>query len=831
MIGRTLAHYRIVEEISRGGMGVVYRATDTRLGRDVALKVLPDDLLHDPQRRERLLHEARAASALEHPHIAVIHGVDDVDGVTFIAMELIRGEKLSDTLARGPLSQPRALDLAIEIAEGLARAHDRGVVHRDLKPANVMVTEDGHAKIIDFGLAKLTEPVASNASTATVAGHTQDGVILGTASYMSPEQARGLRLDHRTDVFSFGVLVYEMLTARPAFQGGSQIDTLNAILTQPVPPLPAGPGLADVAQEVQRIIAKCTAKDAADRYQGMKDLVVDLRSARRRIESASGSGTTAVVGTAPPLPARARRHTGVMAAAAAVLVAVAAGVFWWVRRPDGAPQSGKPALAVLYFENNTGDASLDWMRTGLADMLVTDLSQATEFEVLGTDRVHQILQELRRDDDRVISADVVHAVAERGAVDNVLLGSYVKAGDVIRITARLQNASTGRIVTSEYVEGQGAGSLFTMVDELTKRFKARLTNLVAPAPLVAPPGAAPPERGLDRGVTEITTSSIEAYRHYAEGIHLHERGLSLQAIPMLEQAVAIDPNFAMAYAKLAVAHSNIGSFVKSDEYATRALSLINRLTARERYYIEGFSYSCCPETYAKAIAAYTQGLALHPEHQASRHNLALLFLNLDRLPEAIEHYEELVRRGVSNPTTHENLAGAYVASGDVARAEAVAEAYLQRYPDSAAGLRSLASVRLAAGKLDEARALFVKAEGLNPADMGNRLGRRAVAMAAERWEEAEAITRDMTKAPGFQPFVGYTGAALLSLVHGRGQEALSHLDRATTLPSVAPFNRAGSRNRTALLLLRRGDAAAALAQAQLAVTEARNRDQEYERCG
>src|SRR5687767_806731 len=270
LTGRRLSHYDIVEEISRGGMGVVYRAVDVNLARDVALKVLPEDLLHDPGRRERLLQEARAASALEHPHIAVIHDVGEADGITFIAMELIRGEKLSDTLARGPLPPLRALTLATEVAEGLARAHEKGIVHRDLKPANVMVTDDGHAKVIDFGLAKLVEPVIPEAATASVHGPGTDaGIVLGTAAYMAPEQARGDRVDHRTDVFALGVTLYEMVTGRPAFQGRSALDTMQAVLTQPVPPLPALAGAsAEATAELQRIIGKCTAKEPDERYQG-----------------------------------------------------------------------------------------------------------------------------------------------------------------------------------------------------------------------------------------------------------------------------------------------------------------------------------------------------------------------------------------------------------------------------------------------------------------------------------------------------------------------------------------------------------------------------------
>ena len=833
MIGRTLSHYQIIEEISRGGMGVVYRAIDTRLGREVALKVLPEDLTDDPERRDRLVQEARAASVLEHPNIAVIHAVDDVDGITFIAMELIRGHKLSEVLGRGPLSQARTLDLATEIAEGLARAHEKGIVHRDLKPANVMVTDEGHAKIIDFGLAKLSEPVDDNASTATVHGaRTAEGVVLGTVAYMSPEQARGARIDHRSDVFSFGILLYEMATGRAAFHGQSRLDTLNAILTQPVPPLPAMSGAsADATGEVQRIIGKCTAKDPDDRYQGMRDVVVDLRAARRRLESSTGSGAAATPVAATGV-ARANRST-LMLSAALAIAAITAGYFWLNARPKlpAVSPSGKPSVAVLYFENNTGDASLDWMRTGLADMMVTDLSQSSAFEVLGTDRVYQILQELKRQDDRAISADVVKAIAGRAAVDTVLIGSYVKAGDTIRISARLQEAQSGRIVKSERVDGQGEASLFTLIDELTRRFKTTIEGLAGPppGPLLARPGEARPEVGLDRGLTDITTTSIEAYRYYSEGLNFHERGLAAQAAPLLEKALAIDPTFAMALAKLAVVQNNLGNFVKRDEYGKRAVEHVDRLTPRERYYIEGFYYALHPETYARSIEAYTQGLALHPEHQASRHNLALMFQILERFPEAIAQNEELIRRGTSNPTTYENLSEILIFTGDPKRAREVAEDFLRRFPESPAGLRSLGSALLAEGRLDEALEAFRKSEALNPADFQPRLGRRAIANLRGDWTAADAVSDEMIARPaGIERFIGWIGKSVISAAQGRGRDAAAQLTTAIAQPGIAPFLRAGQRNHLARLLLRRGEAAPALAQLELALVEGINRDPEFE---
>ena len=832
MVGRTLSHYRILDEISRGGMGVVYRALDVNLDREVALKVLPEDLVHEAQRRERLVQEARAASALEHPNVAVIHEVGEADGVTFIAMELIRGEKLSEILARGPLGQARTFSLATEMAEGLSRAHEKGIIHRDLKPANIMVTGDGHAKIIDFGLAKLVVAAEPDAATVSIDGpRTDAGMVLGTASYMSPEQARGERVDHRTDIFALGVTLYEMLTGRRAFQGRSAIDTMQAVLTQPVPPLPGGStATAEGTAALQRIITKCTEKEPDDRYQGMKDLIVDLRAARRRLESSSSAPAVTSAGGAVPAAGRTGGAT-LIAAVLVLLAAAAAAVAWWTNRPAAtvAP-SGKPALAVLYFENNTGDPSLDWMRTGLADMIVTDLSQSTHIEVVGTDRIVQILQEIKREDDRSISSSVVQEVAARAGADNVLIGSYVKAGGTIRISARLQDARTGRIVSAERVEGQGESGLFTLVDELTRRFRARMSELAGggPGPLLARPGEAA-EQGLDRGVNEITTSSIEAYRYYADGIHFHERGQTAQAVPLLEKAVQIDPGFAMAYAKLAVLTHNLGLQNQRDEYAKRALTLTDRLTSRERHYIEGFYYGLRADTRARSIEVYTRGLALHPEHQASRHNLGLHLLALERFTEAIEQYEELVRRGTSNPTSHENLADALVSTGNISRARQVADDFVRRYPDNAGGRRMLGMVLIAEGRLDEARAALEKSQALNPLDYVAKIGARNAAHLQGRLGDVEAAVEEFGRSSSaFERMLSLVGAQSLAALRGQGERMVELSERAAALPGLGPQQRAAAMNRSARTLIRVGRFEAALSRAEAARREAQGQDAEFE---
>ena len=339
MAERTLSHYKVFEELSRGGMGIVYRAVDIKLDREVALKVLPPELVADPERKRRFVQEAKAAAALHHPHIATIFEIDEADDTTFIAMELVRGQKLSELVHGEPLSLSRTLELATEIVDGLSCAHEKGIIHRDLKPPNIMLTEDGHPKIIDFGLAKLMEPLGSADSLEdTALRHTESGQILGTVSYMSPEQARGKSLDRRSDIFSFGIVLYEMVTGRLPFHGPSGVETLNAILKEPTPPLEID-GAAqerDVFAELERVIRRCLAKDPDERYQTTQDLLSELR--RIRHDSDTGiSSPLAPAASARPRPWR------IAAAVAGVLVLAVAVSLYVTRSGDaGVPQLANP---------------------------------------------------------------------------------------------------------------------------------------------------------------------------------------------------------------------------------------------------------------------------------------------------------------------------------------------------------------------------------------------------------------------------------------------------------------------------------------------------------
>jgi tetratricopeptide (TPR) repeat protein len=810
MIGRRISHYEIAEEISRGGMGVVYRATDLRLNREVAFKILPEEVTKDADRKRRFIREAQAASTLEHPHIAVIHDVDEADGVTFIAMELIRGEKLSDMLSRQRPAPIRAIELMSEVAAGLTRAHEKNIVHRDMKPANVMVTEEGHAKIIDFGIAKLIEPGSADpvAETISAAG-TAPGVVIGTASYMSPEQTRGESVDQRSDIFSFGVMLHELLSGRRPFEGRSGADTASAILHQVPPRLPAlGASMpSDIGIELQRVVDKCLAKDAADRYQGMKDLIVDLRALRRRLDT----GTQTAVA---PAPAQARSPRLWIAAAVVVLLAIAA-IAIVNRRQGGATStstpSSKPAVAVLYFDNTSGDRELDWLRTGIPEMVVTDLSQSPDIEVVSTDRLFEIVSDLKRADDRVLSQEVVRAVAERTGATNVVVGSYVKAGDAIRINMRLQEAGSGRIIASERVEGADEAALFRMIDDLSQRIRAKFEGVRADinSSLFTKPGDK--STSLDRSLSDVATSSIEAFRYYSEGIDRHERSRTREAIEMFEKAVAIDPTFAMAYGKLSVNHGNRGRGDEARKYIALAVQYGGRLPAQARHYLDGVFHSNSLERgrLARAIDAYTKCLTVDPGYQACRNNLGLLMIQLERYEESRRLYAESIRRGASNATAFDNLSNAQSAVGDLDGARRTMELYLARHPENALGHVGLGEVHAIAGRLDESLAALKRAEMLDPDDSRAVAQRAMVEILREDYAAAETVSRALLGHREVAAQVsGAVTMARLSLWRGKSSDALMWLDRAIATRGLQIAN--AQRQELARVLVARGDVKGAL---------------------
>jgi serine/threonine protein kinase/tetratricopeptide (TPR) repeat protein len=803
--GQMLGSYRLLQVLGTGGMGEVYLAEDTRLGRRIALKLLPPEFSEHPEKIERFETEARAIASLNHPGIVTLHSIEEAEGRRFLTMEHVEGVTLGSAIPPGGLAVKRLLPLAIALADAVSAAHRQGILHRDLKPDNVMLTPEGRLKVLDFGLAKLraSSSEEEDETTRETQSVTRDGRIVGTVAYMSPEQAQGLPVDHRSDVFSLGVLLYEMATGGRPFQGRTNMSVLSSILKDSPPPVHELRG--DVPRPLSRLIQRALEKRPEDRYQSTIDLRRDLEDLKRDYdtgellrESTSGSRR---------LPLLPQRRGFMLPAAAVVLVLLLVGLAWVRGRGGAGTADGRSSLAVFFFENLSGDAELDWLRAGLPDMLVTSLSQSPTLRVLSTSRLLQLLDEAGAGDAPGVSAATVSAIARRADVETALMGSFVRVGSQLRIQAQLHDPGTGEVLASEQVEGDAEEGLFGLVDELTRRIRSRL-ELRAIA------------EGSRHKLADVSTSSVEAYRDYVQGLQHHERLEEREARAFLEKAVAADPGFAMAHAKLSVVNANLGDMPKAREYAARALERADRLPPAERHYVEGRYYSLDPSTFNKAVAAYEAAVDSMPDLSAARNNLAQLLLQSGRYGEALAHLEELRRRGMTFPGTFTSLAEAYVVSGEPDRAEKVLAEYVDEHPDRAAGYDNLAMFLVTRGRYEDALRAYDRAGALDPRNFDADYGHFVVHTLQGRWLEAEANARRLSESPiAKERWKGFHALAVLALYDGDVAQARSIVDRALHVADT-PDQRAHVRLFRAELAADLGEAREALAEVERALEEA-----------
>ncbi|MGH9462693.1 MAG: protein kinase domain-containing protein [Vicinamibacteria bacterium] len=731
MLGTTVSHYKILEKIGEGGMGEVFLAEDTKLRRQVCLKFLSTDLTRDETRKQRFIQEARAAAAIQHPHIASVHDIDEVDGRTFIAMEYIPGGSLREAIAGRKLSLRRALELGFQIADGLAKAHEKGVVHRDIKPENVLVSEDGYAKIIDFGLAKLVEPVAEESSSETETKlKTKEGLIMGTVAYMSPEQARGDAIDARSDIFSFGVLLYEMLSGESPFRRPSAVESLSAILKESPAPLTL-PG-TETPSEMHRILRKAMAKEPGDRYQSMKDLALDLKELREEIGSSVSQ--PAVAGGA-----RSRPKWLWAVAAAVVLGLVAIGFYLGGRRVPteaGIGATGRPSIAVMYFEDHTGAEEIRWLSSGLPNMLLTGLAQTPGLDVVSSQRIHEILKQIGQENLASIDKSLVADVARRAGAGAVLVGSIYKAGEEIRIDVQLEDIGSGRILSAESVRGP---DVFPLVDELTGRIRTSL-NLT--------------DRPAGRSIAEVTTPSLEAYQSYSQGLEAIRNVRFVDARNLFEKAVELDPSFAMAYFELSKILPGVGESARAEEYKKKVQENLDRLPERERLTVEAQwasergDFERAVETYEgivakypdegdawqdlahiyeahlneqeKALDTYERGLKAVPQYGGLRNGYGYYLLWAGRYPEAIRQFETYADLSPGEPNPQDSLAEAYLITGQPERALERYTRVLETDPNFIPSYGGRAWALGIMGRYDEAReqagALkdYLEGEGVPP---------------------------------------------------------------------------------------------------------------------
>jgi serine/threonine protein kinase/tetratricopeptide (TPR) repeat protein len=792
-------------------MGEVYLAEHTLLARRVALKVLPPETASHPEKIARFEREARAIASLSHPGIVMLHSIEEEDGYRFLTMEHVEGETLSKSIPSRGFPTERFLSLAIALADAVGAAHRQGVLHRDLKPENVMLTPDGRLKVLDFGLAKLRydAPDDGDRTTKETQSVTQDGRIVGTVAYMSPEQAQGLPVDHRSDIFSLGILLYEMASGERPFRGSTNLSVLSSILKDT--PRPVSELRDDIPRPLARMIQRALEKRPEDRYQSVSDLRRDLEDLKRDIDTGEILlSTTAGRQRLVPHGSNRRRWVLPAALAAGLLVVAATTAVLLRARSPVATDDDRRSVAVFYFDNLTGDPQLEWLRTGLTDMLVTNLSQSPALRVLGTTRLYQLLHEAGHREDRPTSAQVVEAVSRQARATTALVGSFVRAGSQIRINATVQDPRTGEVMASERVEGNADEGLFALVDELTGRLRKRLET----------PAVMRYAEKKEKKLEDVTTASLDAYKAYAEGSRLHDRGQDKEALGYFQKAAETDPGFGMALAKLSIVHGNLGNLEQAREFAARAVAKAEALPPGERYYIEGRSYSLDPASLEKAVAAYQKAVDSAPDHTAARNNLAQLLIDLRRYPEALVHLEELRRRGMTFPGTYWSMAQAYLATGHTDKAREALTAYAAEHPDRSASFENVAHFELTQGRIDEALAAIDKAAALHPDNPTKIEMARFVAYALrDQWPQAEAAARRlMASDDPRESWEGGASLAMASLYRGDVGEA-RHLAEKGAATGRDPEERVGARLFRARLEADLGHSREGLAEADRALGE------------
>jgi serine/threonine protein kinase/tetratricopeptide (TPR) repeat protein len=673
--GASISHYKIVEKIGTGGMGVVYKSQDTRLGRTVALKFLPSQLICDAEVKARFEHEAKAASALNHANITTVYEIDEVEGQCFISMEYIEGKSIKELLKEKTLSADEVLGIALQIGEGLNAAHKKDIVHRDVKSDNIMLTDEGVVKIMDFGLAKLKG----------VTKLTKTGTTMGTLQYMSPEQAQGMEVDQRSDIFSFGVILYEMITGQLPFKGEHEAAIIYSILNET--PDPLARYKANVPEGLQRIVDKALQKDVSTRYQSAAEVVADLKGLQKE--------TTVVIAAKHK-----RRLLPFLVPASIIFIIV---LLLLILKPfrleivsDKSAVAKENSLAIMYFDNLVDAEDEERLGEIVTNLLITDLSESEYMRVVSSQRLYDILKLLGREGEKKIDREVATQVATKAGARWMLFGSVLQVEPEIVLTSQLVDVGSGKVTASQRITGEAGEKIFSMVDKLTGEIKNDLS-----LPAVA-------QQEPDPSVADITTHSPEAYRYYLEGLDYTSKYYSTEAERSFRKALEFDSTFAMAYLRLSMEWPDDWK-----ELLAKAVEYSDDVTHKEKCYIkvQEARVSDYETQYVKELKKLVER---YPDEKDAFFMLGVYYQGWGKFEEAVSQLNKAIEIDPLYKLPYNTLAYTYHELGDFDKSIWAINKYISIAPDEANPYDSRADLYAYNGRIDQAIESYKRALEIKP---------------------------------------------------------------------------------------------------------------------